>query len=109
MTTKKIWEAMQCLVSESGSISTRGQRSSSRAMTSIQSEMIKDKVLGSSEWPAMSPDLNPKEHLWRDLKTAAGRRRPSKNLKDLVQFAKEEQSKIPVERCKKHVHGGEFG
>ncbi len=52
----------------------------------------------------MSPDLNPIEHLWRDLKTAVGRRHPS-NLNDLEQFAKEERSKIPVERCKKLIHG----
>ncbi|KAI4905520.1 hypothetical protein NFI96_017283 [Prochilodus magdalenae] len=46
----------------------------------------------------MSPDLNPIEHLWRDLKIAVGRRHPS-NMRDLEQFAKEEWSKIPVERC----------
>ncbi len=56
------------------------------------------------KWPAMSPDLNPIEHLWRDVKTAVGRRHPS-NLNDLEQFAKEEWSKIPVERCKKLIHG----
>ncbi len=52
----------------------------------------------------MSPDLNPIEHLWRDLKTAVGRRHPS-NLNDLEQFAKEAASKIPVERGKKLIHG----
>ncbi len=36
--------------------------------------------------------------------TAVGRRHPS-NLNDLEQFAKEEWSKIPVERCKKLIHG----
>ncbi len=56
------------------------------------------------KWPAMSPDLNPIEHLWSDLKTAVGRRHPS-NLNDLEQFAKEELSKIPVERCKNLIHG----
>ena len=49
------------------------------------------------KWPAMSPDLNLIEHLWRDLKTAVGRRHPS-NLRHLEQMAKEEWSKIPVER-----------
>ncbi len=37
------------------------------------------------------------------LKTAVGRRHPS-NLNDLEQFANEEWSKIPVERCKKLIH-----
>ena len=55
-------------------------------------------------WPAMSPDLNPIEHLWRDLKTSVGRRHPP-NLRHLEQLAKEEWSKIPVERCKKLVTG----
>ncbi len=54
------------------------------------------------KWPAMSPDLNPIEHQWRNLKTAVGRRHPS-NLNDLEKFAKEEWSKIPVER--KLIHG----
>ncbi len=55
------------------------------------------------KWSEMSPDLNPIEHLWRDIKTAVGRRHPS-NLNDLEQFSKEECSKIPVERCKKLIH-----
>ncbi|KAI4898645.1 hypothetical protein NFI96_026004, partial [Prochilodus magdalenae] len=56
------------------------------------------------KWPAMSPDLNPIEHLWRDLKMAVWRRHPS-NLRDLEQFAKEEWSKIPAEHCKKLIDG----
>ena len=56
------------------------------------------------KWPAMSPDINPIEHLWRDLKTAVGRRHPS-NLRHLEQLAKIEWSNIPVERCKKLIDG----
>uniref|UniRef100_A0A8C5MLE8 Transposase n=1 Tax=Leptobrachium leishanense TaxID=445787 RepID=A0A8C5MLE8_9ANUR len=56
------------------------------------------------KWPAMSPDLNPIEHMWRDLKIAVGKRRPS-NKRDLEQFAKEEWSKTPGERCKKLIDG----
>ncbi|CAJ0936235.1 unnamed protein product [Ranitomeya imitator] len=54
-------------------------------------------------WPAMSPDLNPIEHLWRDLEMAVWRRHPS-NIRDLEQFAKE-WSKIPAEHCKKLIDG----
>ena len=49
------------------------------------------------KWPAMSPDLNPIEHLWGDLKTAVGRRHPS-NLGELEQFPQEEWAKLPVQR-----------
>uniref|UniRef100_A0A8C5MI76 Tc1-like transposase DDE domain-containing protein n=1 Tax=Leptobrachium leishanense TaxID=445787 RepID=A0A8C5MI76_9ANUR len=56
------------------------------------------------KWPAMSLDLNPIEHLWRDLKIAVGKRRPS-NKRDLEQFAKKEWSKILGERCKKLIDG----
>ncbi|CAJ0930824.1 unnamed protein product [Ranitomeya imitator] len=52
----------------------------------------------------MSPDLNPIEHLWRDLKMAVWRRHPS-NIRDLEQFAKEEWSKIPAEHYMKSYHG----
>uniref|UniRef100_A0A8C4SC68 Transposase n=1 Tax=Erpetoichthys calabaricus TaxID=27687 RepID=A0A8C4SC68_ERPCA len=65
---------------------------------------LKTKCWRVLKWPAMSPDLNPIEHLWRDLKIAVGRRRPS-NLRNLEQFVKEEWSEIPVERCNKLVDG----
>ncbi|CAJ0955096.1 unnamed protein product [Ranitomeya imitator] len=55
-------------------------------------------------WPAMSSDLNPIKHLWRDLKMAVWRRHPS-NIRDLEQFAREEWSKIPTEHCKKLIDG----
>lgn len=47
----------------------------------------------------MGPNLNLIEHLWRDPKTAVGRRHTS-NVRDLEQFAKEERSKISVQRYK---------
>ena len=104
-TTNKFWSSMEGLVSESW-VSVRGNRSSSRTMT--QSILQKAHRNGLRQcwrvlkWSAMSPDLNPIEHLWRDLKTAVGRRHPS-NLRHLEQL--EKWSKIPVEKCKKLIDG----
>ncbi|KAG2455383.1 TC1A transposase, partial [Polypterus senegalus] len=56
----------------------------------------------SKEWPSQSPDLNPIEHLWRDLKMAAERRFPS-NLKELKRCCKEEWAKLAKDRCAKLV------
>ena len=56
------------------------------------------------DWLRQSPDLNPIEHLWRDLKIAVHKRSPS-DLKELEQFCKEEWAKLPVGRCRKLVEG----
>ena len=50
--------------------------------------------------PCQSPDLNPIENLWYDLKIAIYQEDPS-NLKELEQFSFEERVKIPVARCGK--------
>ncbi|KAI3368083.1 hypothetical protein L3Q82_026901 [Scortum barcoo] len=50
------------------------------------------------EWPSQSPDLNPIEHLWGDLKRAVHRRCP-RNLSDLEQFCKEEWANVATSRC----------
>ncbi len=52
------------------------------------------------EWPSQSPDLNPIEHLWRDLKMAVHQRLPS-NLTELERICKEEWQRIPKSRCEK--------
>ena len=54
------------------------------------------------EWLSQSPDLNPIEILWYDLKIAVHQRNPS-NLKELEQFYLEEWEKIPVARCSKLI------
>ena len=54
------------------------------------------------EWPSQSPDLNPIEMLWHDLKKAIHSRHP-KNLAELQQFCKEEWSKISPDRCARLV------
>ena len=45
-----------------------------------------------------SPDLNPIEVLWHDIKRAVYTRHP-KNIAELKQFCEEEWSKIPPDHC----------
>ncbi|XP_071210367.1 uncharacterized protein [Salvelinus alpinus] len=65
-------------------------------------EWLRDKSLNVLEWPSQSPDLNPIENLWRDLKIAVQRRSPS-NLTELERICREEWGKIPKYRCAKLV------
>jgi transposase len=65
-------------------------------------EWLRDKSLNVFEWPSQSPDLNPIEHLWRDLQIAVQRHSPS-NLTDLEKICREEWEKLPKCRCAKLV------
>ncbi|KAI3372165.1 hypothetical protein L3Q82_007018 [Scortum barcoo] len=68
----------------------------------ITKEWLQDNSVNVLEWPSQSPDLNPIEHLWRDLKMAVHRRFPS-NLMELERCCKEEWAKLPKDRCAKLV------
>jgi hypothetical protein len=50
------------------------------------------------ECPSQSPELNPIEMLWQDLKRAVHTRHPN-NIAELKQFSEEEWSKIPPHCC----------
>ena len=54
------------------------------------------------EWPSQSPELNPIENLWKDLKIAVHWCSPS-NLTELEQICKEDLDKIPKFRCAKLI------
>ncbi|KAK3543408.1 hypothetical protein QTP70_020436 [Hemibagrus guttatus] len=62
------------------------------------SEWLKKNKMKTLEWPSQSPDLNPIEMLWHDLKKVVHARKPS-NVAELQQFCKDEWAKIPPQRC----------
>ncbi|KAK1795605.1 hypothetical protein P4O66_001100 [Electrophorus voltai] len=66
------------------------------------SEWLKKNKMKTLEWPSQSPDLNPIEMLWHDLKKAVHAHKPS-NVAELQQFCKDEWAKIPPQRCKRLV------
>ncbi|KAK3534597.1 hypothetical protein QTP86_016749 [Hemibagrus guttatus] len=62
------------------------------------SEWLKKNKMKTLEWPSQSPDLNPIEMLWHDLKKVVHARKPS-NVAELQHFCKDEWAKIPPQRC----------
>ncbi len=51
------------------------------------------------QWPSMSPDLNPIEHLWGILKRQVGHHSPS-SIQSLKEVILEEWKKIDLAKCR---------
>ena len=72
---------------------------SNRTMTlSTLPRQLQEWSLNVLEWSSQSPDLNPIEHLWRDLKIAVQRRSPS-NLTELEDLQRRMGETLQIQVC----------
>lgn len=63
-------------------------------------QFFKDLGINVMEWPPQSPDLNPIEHLWSQMKRMLGQYpEPPKGVFELVERIKEVWSKIEASQC----------
>ena len=69
-------------------------------MTTALLKKLRVKVM---DWPSMSPDLNPIEHLWGILKKKVEERKVS-NIQQLRDVVMEEWKRIPVATCEALVN-----
>ncbi len=63
---------------------------------------LNDHGVGVIDWPANSPDLNPKENLWSIVKRKMRNKRP-KNADELKATVKETWASIPPQQCHKLI------
>ncbi len=64
---------------------------------------LKKNMVKVIQWPSMSPDLNPIEHLWGILKRQVEHHSPS-SIQSLKEVILEEWKKIDLAKCRQLVH-----
>jgi hypothetical protein len=71
----------------------------------VVAKWLKDNKVNVLEWPLQSPDLNPIEQLWAELKKCVGARRPTNLTTQLHRPCQEEWAKIHPTYCGKLPEG----
>uniref|UniRef100_A0A9J8BXV5 Tc1-like transposase DDE domain-containing protein n=1 Tax=Cyprinus carpio carpio TaxID=630221 RepID=A0A9J8BXV5_CYPCA len=69
----------------------------------IMKEWLHNNSVTVLEWPTQSPDLNPIENLWGDIKKMLFLKQKPRNVNELWNVVKESWSGITAERCHKLV------
>ena len=69
----------------------------------VVAKWLKDNKVKVLQWPSQSPDLNPIENVWAELKKRASKE--AYNLTPLHQLCQEEWAKIHPTYCGKLVEG----
>jgi transposase len=72
--------------------------------SSATTEYLEEVCIATLDWPALSPDLNPIEHVWDDLKRRVRSRNPAPSSVDELKSALiEEWEGIPQESIQKLI------
>jgi transposase len=69
----------------------------------VTKKFLKDNNIRVMDWPPQSPDLNPIENIWHELKNSVRRKVKPSNLDELDDLIQEAWREIPPELCRRLI------